>query len=188
MYNDKCKIYVKENSVVAKYQFDDLVKAAGNGEGIYDHMKKKEVTEKEAIQEILSSYFRFSITDGYLVEKGGQFDYAFDFKKGTWERSDWRSGVPVKTSGVLSQGVMNDFAKSVAFIYTLPQKQFVTNTKSYEVNTDAYEREKYGPIKRLTRCELRMGDKFFRWVVEEDEDTPFKELYAALVNLREAID
>ena len=188
MYNDKCKIYVKEKSVVAKYQFDDLVKAAGNGEGIYDHMKKKEVTEKEAIQEILSSYFRFSITDGYLVEKGGQFDYAFDFQKGTWERSDWRSGVPVKTSGVLSQGVMNDFAKSVAFIYALPQKQFVTNTKSYEVNTDAYEREKYGPIKRLTRCELRMGDKFFRWVVEEDEDTPFKELYAALVNLRKAID
>ena len=40
VYNDKCKIYVKENSDVAKYQFDDLVKAAGNGEGIYDHMKK----------------------------------------------------------------------------------------------------------------------------------------------------
>ncbi len=173
---------------MAKYQFDDLVKAAGNGEGMYDHIKKKELTEKEAIQEIMTSYFRFSITDGYLVEKGGQFDYAFDFAKGTWERSDWRKGIPVKTQGTLSQETMMDFAKSIAFIYALPQKQFVTNTKSTEINTDAYEREKYGPIKRLTRCELRMGDKFFRWVVEEDEDRPFSELYAALVNLRETVD
>lgn len=80
------------------------------------------------------------------------------------------------------------FAKAVAFVYTLPQKQFVTNTKSTEINTDAYEREKYGPIKRLTRCELRLGDQFFRWVVEEDEDYPFRELYEALVTLRQAAD
>lgn len=173
---------------MAKYQFDELVKAAGNGEGIYDHLKKKEITEKEAIQRILQSYFRFSITDGYLVEKGGQFDYAFDFKQGTFERSDWRKGVPVKTGGTLSKDTMMAFAKAVAFVYTLPQKQFVTNTKSTEINTDAYEREKYGPIKRLTRCELRLGDQFFRWVVEEDEDYPFRELYAALVTLRQAAD
>lgn len=173
---------------MAKYQFDELVKAAGQGEGIYDHMKRKEVTEREAIEAILSSQFRFSITDGYLVEKGGQFDYVFDFKEGTWERADWRKGVPVKTSGALSKEAMETFAKAVAFIYSLPQKQFVTNTKSTEINIDAYEREKYGPIKRLTRCELRMGEQFFRWVVEEDEDTPFRELYEALVELRKFVD
>ena len=173
---------------MAKFQFDELVKAAGQGEGIYDHIKRKEVTEEEARQAILSSQFRFSITDGYLVENGGQFDYVFDFKEGTWERSDWRKGVPVKTKGTLDQESMETFAKAVAFIYSLPQKQFVTNTKSTEINTDAYEREKYGPIKRLTRCELRMGEQFFRWVVEEDEDTPFRELYAALTELRESVD
>lgn len=67
---------------MAKYQFDELVKAAGSGEGIYDHLKKKEISEKEAMEDILQGSFRFSITDGYLVEKGGQFDYAFDFEMG----------------------------------------------------------------------------------------------------------
>ena len=37
--------------IVAKYQFDELVKAAGSGEGIYDQLKKKEISEKEAIGE-----------------------------------------------------------------------------------------------------------------------------------------
>ena len=37
-------------------------------------------------------------------------------------------------------------------------------------------------------AELRFGDKFFRWVPEEDEDRPFKELYAALMTLRKAAD
>ena len=166
-------------TIVAKYQFDELVKAAGSGEGIYDQLKKKEISEKEAIEDILQGSFRFSITDGYLVEKGGQFDYAFD---------DWRSGVPVKKEAVLSRDVMETFAKEIAFLYQLPQKQFVTDTKSTTVQTNAYEREKYGPIKRLTRAELRFGDKFFRWVPEEDEDRPFKELYAALMTLRTAAD
>lgn len=39
--------------IVAKYQFDELVKAAGSGEGIYDQLKKKEISEKEAIEDIL---------------------------------------------------------------------------------------------------------------------------------------
>ena len=117
---------------MAKYQFDELVKAAGSGEGFYDQLKKKEISEKEAIEDILQASFRFSITDGYLVEKG--------------------------------------------------------DTKSTTIQTNAYEREKYGPIKRLTRAELRFGDKFFRWVPEEDEDRPFKELYAALMTLRKAAD
>lgn len=173
---------------MAKYKFDDLVKAAGNGEGIYDALKKKKISEEEAVKEILSSSFRYSITDGYLVEKGGQFDYAFDFGKASWQRSDWRSGVPVKAEGVLPISLMETFAKAVAFLYDLPQKQFVTDTKSTTIQTNAYEREKYGPIKRLTRAELRMGDKFFRWVVEEDEDRPFLELNEALEPLRKYVD
>ena len=173
---------------MAKYKFDDLVKAAGHGEGICDALKKRDVTEAEAVKEILTSQFRFSITDGYLVEKGGQFDYVFDFSKSFWERSDWRSGVPVKRKGNLSASVMEAAARSLSFVYQLPQKQFVTDTKSMTINTNAYEREKYGPIKRLTRCELRMGDKFFRWVVEEDEDRPFLELYATFEKLRAYVD
>lgn len=48
--------------------------------------------------------FRFSVTDGYLVEKGGQFDYVFDFSRKTFERSDWRNGLPVVDKGGDSQG------------------------------------------------------------------------------------
>ena len=173
---------------MAKYQFDELAKTAGSGEGIYDQLKKKEISEKEAIEDILHGSFRFSITDGYLVEKGVQFDYAFDFGNGACVRYDWRSGVPVKKEAVLSRDVMETFAKEIAFLYQLPQKQFVTDTKSTTVQTNAYEREKYGPIKRLTRAELRLGDKFFRWVPEEDEDQPFKELYEALCTLRKTVD
>ena len=103
-------------------------------------------------------------------------------------RYDWRSGAPVKKEAVLSRHLMETFAKEIAFLYQLPQKQFVTDTKSTTVQTNAYEREKYGPIKRLTRAELRFGDKFFRWVPEEDEDRPFKELYEALCTLRKTVD
>lgn len=175
-------------NIVAKYQFDELVKAAGSGEGIYDHLKKREISEKEAFDDIMQRSFRFSITDGYLVEKGGQFDYAFDFGKGTCVRYDWRSGLPVKKEAALTREVREAFAKEITFLYQLPQKQFVTDTKSMTIQTNAYEREKYGPIKRLTRAELRLGDKFFRWVPEEDEDRPFKELYEALCTLRKKVD
>ena len=95
--------------------------------------------------------FRFSVTDGYLTEKGGQFDYVFDFARYTFERSDWRSGVPVTESGKIPEEAADHFIKAAAFILTIPQTHFVTNTKSIEVNTDAWEREKYGPIKRYTR-------------------------------------
>ena len=43
---------------MAKYQFDELVKAAGSGEGIYDRWKKAEISEKEALEDILKGSFR----------------------------------------------------------------------------------------------------------------------------------
>ena len=98
------------------------------------------------------------------------------------------AGGPVTESGKIPEEAADHFIKAAAFILTIPQTHFVTNTKSMEVNTNAWEREKYGPIKRYTRCELRMGERFFRWVPEKDNDHPFKELYAALAALRRSVD
>lgn len=171
---------------MANYNFDELVKAATRGDGLYD--KEKALTREEAEKALRGFPFRFSITDGYTVKDGGQFDYVFDFGKGTFDRSDWRKGLPIHVTGAIPAEAMENFVKAVSFVWALPQKQFVTNTKSLLPQTDSYEKSVYGPIKRLTRCELRTKDKFFRWVPEEDRDTPFPELYAALVELRKAVD
>lgn len=169
---------------MAEYHFDDLAKKAGIG----NSAPSSALSPEKAEQEMGRMKFRFSVTDGYLTEKGGQFDYVFDFARRTFERSDWRSGVPVTESGKIPEEAADHFIKAAAFILTIPQTHFVTNTKSMEVNTDAWEREKYGPIKRYTRCELRMGERFFRWVPEKDNDHPFKELYDALAALRRSVD
>lgn len=169
---------------MAEYHFDNLAKRAG----IENSAPSAGVSPEEAEREMERMKFRFSVTDGYLVEKGGQFDYVFDFSRKTYERSDWRRGLPVVTKGEIPGEAADDFVKSISFILTLSQTHFVTDTKSMEVNTNAWEREKYGPIKRYTRCEVRMGERFFRWVAEKDGDTPFKELYAALSALRRSVD
>lgn len=169
---------------MADYHFDELAEKAG----VVNRASSPALSPAEAEQAMRKMSFRFSITDGYLTEKGGQFDYVFDFASGTWERSDWRSGVPVVSKGKLAAGAEEAFVKEASFLLTLPQTHFVTNTKSMEVNTNAWEREKYGPIKRYTRCEVRMGEHFFRWVAEKDGDSPFKELYDALTALRSAVD
>lgn len=169
---------------MADYYFDRLAKKAGITVGA----AVTAISAEEAEKAMHSISFRFSITDGYLTEKGGQFDYVFDFSRHTFERSDWRSGVPAVVKGEIPDWAEDNFIKAVSFILTLPQTHFVTNTKSMEVNTNAWEREKYGPIKRYTRCEVRMGEHFFRWVAEKDGDSPFKELYHALTALRAAVD
>ena len=169
---------------MAEYHFDTLAKKAG----ITISSTAPVLSGEDAERAMHSISFRFSITDGYLTEKGGQFDYVCDFASGTWERSDWRSGVPVVSKGKLAPGAEEAFLKEASFLLTLPQTHFVTNTKSMEVNTDAYEREKYGPIKRYTRCELRMGRVFCRWVAERDVDSPFGQLFHALQALRRSID
>lgn len=169
---------------MADYHFDELAEKAG----VVNRASSPALSPAEAEQAMLKMSFRFSITDGYLTEKGGQFDYVFDFASGTWERSDWRSGVPVMSKGKLAPGAEEAFVKEASFLLTLPQTHFVTNTKSMEVNTDAYEREKYGPIKRYTRCELRMGRVFCRWVAEKDVNSPFGPLFHALQALRRSID
>ncbi|MGN0954256.1 hypothetical protein [Dialister sp.] len=169
---------------MADYHFDELAEKAG----VVNRASSPALSPAEAEQAMRKMSFRFSITDGYLTEKGGQFDYVFDFASGTWERNDWRSGVPVVSKGKLAPGAEEAFVKEASFLLTLPQTHFVTNTKSMEVNTDAYEREKYGPIKRYTRCELRMGRVFCRWVAEKDVDSPFGQLFHALQALRRSID
>ncbi len=171
---------------MAEYNFDRLAGEAGV-ENCFRNREDKTLTLEEAEKIIRNLSVRFSITDSYKVEGGGQFDYVFKLAERTWERTDWRRGVPVKTEGKLNEDAVKKFIVDAAFVYTLKQKHFVTNTKSLEMNTDPYEREKYGPIKRLTRCELRMGDRFFRWVPESDRDLPFPELFDALQLLRKSI-
>lgn len=168
---------------MADYNFDKLVGEAGM-KSSYRNQVDEALTMTEAEKVLQGLSIRFSITDGYKVDGGGQFDYVFNLVKKTWERTDWRSGIPLTSSGSLKDDSIKKFINAAAFVLTLKQKHFVTNTKSLEINTDAFEKEKYGPIKRLTRCELRMDDRFFRWVPESDRDSPFPELYEALQELR----
>ena len=168
---------------MADYNFNDLMEKAGIETG------KIHVKDISALlRESFGKPFRFSIVDGYLAEKGGQFDYLFDFSNGKWERTEWKNGLSVKSEGSLDEEARKYFIDKVGFIFTLGQNYYVTDTNSLEVNYDPYEREKYGPIKRLTRCELRIGDYFFRWVPEKDKDMPFAELFSALMELRFSAD
>ena len=172
---------------MASYDFDEMAKKAGVG-GSFHRRNDDILTEEEGKKRWLTMTFRFSITDNYLSCNGGPYDYVFDFPQGHFERTEWKNGIPEVREGDIPKKAMEGFAEALGFIFTLPQKQSVTNTKSLEINTDAYEKEKYGPIKRLTRCELRAGDRFFRWVAEKDKDTPFPELYEAFMRLRECVD
>lgn len=169
---------------MADYNFSDVMKKAG----VMSENQQKEKDISALRKESFSKPFRFSVTDGYLTEKGGQFDYLFDFSAGKWERTEWKNGLPVRSEGELDEEIMKTFVNKMEFIFTLDQNYFVTDTKSIEMNYDAYEREKYGPIKRLTRCELRIGEYFFRWVPEKDKDMPFDELFSALMELRSSVD
>ena len=55
---------------MAEYHFDDLAKKAG----IENSAPSSALSPEEAEQEMGRMKFRFSVTDGYLTEKGGQFD------------------------------------------------------------------------------------------------------------------
>lgn len=172
---------------MASYDFDKMAKKAGVESSF--HARNNDIlTEEEGKKRWLSMTFRFSITDNYLSGDGGPYDYVFDFPHGHWERTEWKNGIPHASEREIPKEAMIRFAESLGFLFTLSQKQSVTNTKSLEINTDAYEKEKYGPIKRLTRCELRAEDRFFRWVAEKDKDTPFPEIYRAFAGLRKSVE
>lgn len=174
---------MKGNFSLADYNFSDLMNKAGITAGKH-HVKDIPALQKESF----GKPFRYSVVDGYMAEKGGQFDYLFDFSQGRWERTEWKNGLTEKTEGCIDEKDIQSFISRTEFIFKLDQNYFVTNTNSLEVNHDLYEREKYGPIKRLTRCELRIGEYFFRWVPEKDGDMPFSELYDALMDLRASVD
>lgn len=105
---------------MAEYHFDDLAKKAGIG----NSAPSSALSPEKAEQEMGRMKFRFSVTDGYLTEKGGQFDYVFDFARHTFERSDWRSGGPVTESGKIPEEAADHFIKAAAFILTIPQSPF----------------------------------------------------------------
>ena len=170
---------------MSQYNFDELVKKATHGKDTYCD-KTTPISKTEAIKDILNSYITINISDGQSIENGGQFEYMLNCKELTWECINWR--IPgEKCKGTLNKTVIDNFAKSVAFILQLPQKQFVTNTKSSGINTNPWDRKKYGPIQRLSRCELRIGDKFLRFIPEQDSDSPFSTIYAAISELRNHI-
>ena len=162
---------------MAKYNFDELVKKANQGQGLYT--KSSEKTEEEAEKILQQMAFTMNILDGQETEHGGQFDYFIDMKNRTWEKTDW-------SHGVLSEEAVHEFSARMAFVLTLPQKQFVTNTRSSGINRSLWDKEKYGPIRRYSRIEMRMGDKFIRFVPGQDTDTPFPEIAGAVKELRSA--
>lgn len=167
---------------MAKYNFDDLIKKANQGHGLY--AKASERTEEEAEKILKHMTFTMNIVDGQEVENGGQFDYFINMKNRTWERTDWSHGFARKEDGVLSEDAVNEFSARMAFVLTLPQKQFVTNTRSSGINRSLWDKEKYGPIRRYSRIEMRLGDKFIRFVPAQDTDTPFPEIEEAVKRLR----
>lgn len=169
---------------MAKYNFDELVKKANQGQGLYT--KSSEKTEEEAEKILQQMAFTMNILDGQETEHGGQFDYFIDMKNRTWEKTDWSHGFAKKENGVLSEEAVHEFSARMAFVLTLPQKQFVTNTRSSGINRSLWDKEKYGPIRRYSRIEMRMGDKFIRFVPGQDTDTPFPEIAGAVKELRSA--
>ena len=167
---------------MAKYNFDELVKKANQGQGLYT--KSSEKTEEEAEKILQQMAFTMNILDGQETEHGGQFDYFIDMKNRTWEKTDWSHGFARKENGVLSEEAVHEFSARMAFVLTLPQ--FVTNTRSSGINRSLWDKEKYGPIRRYSRIEMRMGDKFIRFVPGQDTDTPFPEIAGAVKELRSA--
>lgn len=117
---------------MAKYNFDELVKKANQGQGLYT--KSSEKTEEEAEKILQQMAFTMNILDGQETEHGGQFDYFIDMKNRTWEKTDWSHGFARKENGVLSEEAVHEFSARMAFVLTLPQKQFVTNTRSSGIN------------------------------------------------------
>ena len=97
---------------MAKYNFDELVKKANQGQGLYT--KSSEKTEEEAEKILQQMAFTMNILDGQETEHGGQFDYFIDMKNRTWEKTDWSHGFARKENGVLSEEAVHEFSARMA--------------------------------------------------------------------------
>lgn len=167
------------------FSFDDLVKKADHGQSRYKSIPQIPLPKRA--EEILHSSLDYFVTSDSTSKDKGTYDYFFNFAEGTWKETKWVNGVKSERKGKLSDESMKHFADHTAFILNLPQKQFITNTKSSVITTDPYEKEVFGPIASRPRCEVRFASRFFRWIGNVDTDSPFKELYENLEKLREEI-
>lgn len=168
---------------MAEYHFDTLAKKAG----ITVSSTAPVLSREEAERAMHSISFRFSITDGYLVEKGGQFDYVFDFSRHTFERSDWRSGVPAVVKGRFRIGRRT--ISSRPFPLSYPAADPLCD--EHEIHGSEYQclgAREVRAHQAVYPLRGTHGEHFFRWVAEKDGDSPFKELYDALTALRAAVD
>jgi hypothetical protein len=169
---------------MADFSFDELVKKADLGSVRKD---APQIRQEEAVPKILSFPVHYFFTASSKAKEKGTYDFTFDLKTRKYQTLIWLNGKKIEEEGDLSQETVSDFANDIWFILNLPKKQYITNTKSQYLTTDAYERETYGPIMTRSRCELRIGPYFFRWIGEVDTESPFDQLYKALETLIQAV-
>lgn len=171
---------------MAEFSFDDLVKKADLNQSLDNTVPK--LSKAEAVQKLKEFPIHYFFTASSESKEKGSYDFAFDLKKGTYHAADWIHGMKKEKEGKLSSDAIDALADDLWFILNLPKDQYITNTKSQYLTTDAYERETYGPIMTRSRCELHVGPYFFRWIAKVDTESPFNQLYKAMHTLLQSIE